>query len=165
MFKMLCVFATFFTVFSAENGLRGSKVTTLDVNVDEVEVWSQFTNFQERFSKKYESISELEERFQVFRTNFKQIITHNLDFTQNFTIPCSPTNNKMFDYWYSGDVLRRDNSQANAYNANIRVDAYIEVNQTPFRYGSLQLDSAKLKNGVPNSYLLARRALAHGCHL
>ena len=86
MFKMICLFATFFTVFSAENGLRGSKVTTLDVNVDEVEVWSQFTNFQERFSKKYESISELEERFQIFRTNFKQIITHNLDFTQNFTM-------------------------------------------------------------------------------
>lgn len=90
MFKMICLFTTFFTtfftVFSAENGLRGSKVTTLDVNVDEVEVWSQFTNFQERFSKKYESISELEERFQIFRTNFKQIITHNLDFTQNFTM-------------------------------------------------------------------------------
>jgi KDEL-tailed cysteine endopeptidase len=86
MFKMLCVFATFFSVFSAENGLRGSKVTTVDVNIDEFEVWSQFTNFQERFSKKYESNSELEERFQIFRTNFKQIITHNLDFTQNFTM-------------------------------------------------------------------------------
>ena len=84
MFKMLCVFATFLSVFSAENGLRGSEATTF--NVDEVEVWSQFTNFQERFSKKYGSISELEERFQIFRTNFKQIITHNLDFTQNFTM-------------------------------------------------------------------------------
>ncbi|CAB4153882.1 Bacteroidetes-Associated Carbohydrate-binding Often N-terminal [uncultured Caudovirales phage] len=84
--------------------------------------------------------------------NLSDISKVRTDFTQNFTIPCSPTNNKMFDYWYSGDVLRRDNSQANAYNANIRVDAYIEVNQTPFRYGSLQLDSAKLKNGVPNSY-------------
>jgi len=84
--------------------------------------------------------------------NLSDISKVRTDFTQNFTIPCSPTNNKMFDYWYSGDVLRRDDSQANAYNANIRVDAYIEVNQTPFRYGSLQLDSAKLKNGVPNSY-------------
>ena len=84
--------------------------------------------------------------------NLTDISKVRTDFTQNFTIPCSPTNNKMFDYWYSGDVLRRDDSQANAYNANIRVDAYIEVNQTPFRYGSLQLDSAKLKNGVPNSY-------------
>ena len=84
--------------------------------------------------------------------NLSDISKVRTDFTQNFTIPCSPTNNKMFDYWYSGDVLRRDNSQANAYNANIRVDAYIEVNSTPFRYGSLQLDSAKLKNGVPNSY-------------
>ena len=84
--------------------------------------------------------------------NLSDISKVRTDFTQNFTIPCSPTNNKMFDYWYSGDVLRRDDSQANAYNANIRVDAYIEVNSTPFRYGSLQLDSAKLKNGVPNSY-------------
>ena len=84
--------------------------------------------------------------------NLTDISKVRTDFTQNFSIPCSPTNNKMFDYWYSGDVLRRDDSQANAYNANIRVDAYIEVNQTPFRYGSLQLDSAKLKNGVPNSY-------------
>lgn len=86
--------------------------------------------------------------------NLTDISKVRTDFTQNFTIPCSPTNNKMFDYWYSGDVLRRDDSQANAYNANIRVDAYIEVNSTPFRYGSLQLDSAKLKNGVPNSYSL-----------
>lgn len=84
--------------------------------------------------------------------NLTDISKVRTDFTQNFTIPCSPTNNKMFDYWYSGDVLRRDDSQANAYNANIRVDAYIEINQTPFRYGSLQLDNAKLKNGVPNSY-------------
>jgi|GEM_PF-1451136 len=84
--------------------------------------------------------------------NLSDISKVRTDFTQNFTIPCSDTNNKMFDYWYSGDVLRRDDSQANAYNANIRVDAYIEVNSTPFRYGSLQLDSAKLKNGVPNSY-------------
>jgi KDEL-tailed cysteine endopeptidase len=84
MFKMICVFATFLSVFSAENGLRGSKVTTFDV--DEVEVWGQFTNFQERFSKKYETVQELDERFSVFRSNFKQIIAHNLDFTQNFTM-------------------------------------------------------------------------------
>jgi hypothetical protein len=84
--------------------------------------------------------------------NLTDISKVRTDFTQNFTIPCSDTNNKMFDYWYSGDVLKRDDSQANTYNANIRVDAYIEVNSTPFRYGSLQLDSAKLKNGMPNSY-------------
>lgn len=84
MFKILCLFATFLSVFSAQNGLRGSKVTNFDVN--EVEVWSQFTNFQERFSKKYESILELDKRFDIFRTNFKEIINHNLDFTQNFTM-------------------------------------------------------------------------------
>ena len=76
MFKMLCVFATFLSVFSAENGLRGSEATTF--NVDEVEVWSQFTNFQERFSKKYGSISELEERFQIVANLGKYYIRYEL---------------------------------------------------------------------------------------
>lgn len=85
MFKILCVFSTFLSVFSVEYGLRGSQVSQV-TNFDEVEIWNQFNNFQERFSKKYESILELDERFDIFRTNFKQIIAHNLDFTQNFTM-------------------------------------------------------------------------------
>ena len=67
------------------------------------------------------------------------------DFTQNFTIPCSPTNNKLFEYWYNAEV-------DGTFNANIRVDAYIEVNSIPFRFGSIQLDSCKLKKGFADSY-------------
>ena len=48
--------------------------------------WKQFNHFQERFSKKYETLQELEERFQVFRANVRNIILHNLDHTQNFTL-------------------------------------------------------------------------------
>jgi C1A family cysteine protease len=48
--------------------------------------WIQFTNFQKRFSKIYETAGELETRFEIFRTNLRNIILHNLDHTQNFTM-------------------------------------------------------------------------------
>lgn len=58
-------------------GLRGTKT------VDE---WTEFTNFQERFSKKYSSIEEFEQRFDIFRENVQNIINHNSDLSQNFTM-------------------------------------------------------------------------------
>ncbi|NBP59486.1 hypothetical protein EBU71_23600, partial [bacterium] len=54
--------------------------------LNEDDEWKQFTNFQERFSKRYENIQEMETRFQIFRTNLRNIILHNLDNTQNFTM-------------------------------------------------------------------------------
>ena len=55
----------FFNLSNAEN-------TTLNE-------WKQFTRFQDRFSKRYESIQELETRFQIFRSNLRNIILHNLN--------------------------------------------------------------------------------------
>jgi cathepsin L len=46
----------------------------------------QFSNFQERFSKRYDSLKEIDARFQIFRENLRNIILHNLDHTQNFTM-------------------------------------------------------------------------------
>ena len=81
MFKQLFFILSFFSLaLAGEKGLRG--LTFLDQN-DE---WKQFNHFQERFSKKYETLQELEERFQVFRANVRNIILHNLDHTQNFTL-------------------------------------------------------------------------------
>jgi KDEL-tailed cysteine endopeptidase len=56
------------------------------VSNDEVSHWREFTNFQERFSKRYSTIEELEVRFAVFRKNFIEIMKHNADFRQNFTM-------------------------------------------------------------------------------
>lgn len=67
------------------------------------------------------------------------------DFTQTFSIPATKNNNAVFEHWYNADV-------DGTFNVNIRVDAYLEVNTLPFRYGSIQLDSAKLKDGLPYSY-------------
>lgn len=67
------------------------------------------------------------------------------DFTQSFNVPCTKNNNSVFEHWYNADV-------DGTFNVNIRVEAYLEVNSLPFRYGSIQLDSAKLKDGLPYSY-------------
>ena len=82
MYKLLFLLASFLTVVSSE-GLRGRVMTSF---LDETDEWKQFSNFQERFSKRYETIQELESRFQIFRSNLKNIIVHNLDYRQNFTM-------------------------------------------------------------------------------
>jgi C1A family cysteine protease len=82
MFKMLFFVASFFTVSNADN-LRGRELTSFLDGNDE---WKQFTHFQDRFSKKYENIEELQTRFQIFRHNLRDIVIHNLDQTQNFTM-------------------------------------------------------------------------------
>lgn len=48
-------------------------------------VWEKFENFRERFHKKYESLEQLIERFEVFKDNFKFIEEHNRGFN-NFTL-------------------------------------------------------------------------------
>jgi C1A family cysteine protease len=82
MFKMLFFVASFFTVNNADN-LRGRELTSF---LDENDEWKQFTHFQDRFTKKYENIEELQTRFQIFRHNLRDIVIHNLDQTQNFTM-------------------------------------------------------------------------------
>ena len=48
--------------------------------------WSQFNVFLEKFGKKYENLEELESRFRIFSVNLRAILTHNLDYRQNFTM-------------------------------------------------------------------------------
>jgi len=54
-----------------------------DVDTNE---WKQFNAFLERFNKKYDSLKELEARFQIFGVNLRNILAHNLDHRQNFTM-------------------------------------------------------------------------------
>lgn len=85
MFQMFFLFASIFACASADN-LRGSQSDhELTFMAESVE-WDQFSNFRERFSKRYASLEELETRFSIFRENIHNIVLHNLDFTQNFTM-------------------------------------------------------------------------------
>ena len=82
MFRTLFLLASFLYVASSQ-GLRGNDMSNFLSENDE---WKQFSNFQEKFTKKYGSINELENRFQIFRTNLRNIVIHNLDRSQNFTM-------------------------------------------------------------------------------
>jgi C1A family cysteine protease len=82
MLRILFFAASFFTISGADN-LRGRQMTSF---LDENDEWSEFAHFQNRFNKKYENMDELQTRFQIFRHNLRDIIIHNLDQTQNFTM-------------------------------------------------------------------------------
>jgi len=71
------------------------------------------------------------------------------DYSQSFTIPATINNNKIFSHFYNSDVYKYNDTQT---NPNIRRDARIEINLTPFRTGKIQLEKANLKNGKPESY-------------
>ena len=47
---------------------------------------TEFTKFQQRFNKYYSNVQEMETRFLIFKTNLMQIISHNADRSQNFTM-------------------------------------------------------------------------------
>ena len=67
------------------------------------------------------------------------------DFSQCFTIPCSPINNAIFQHFYQNDVYATIDFQK-------RYNAYIEVDTVLFRRGKIQLEKTNLKNGQPDSY-------------
>ena len=78
------ILVSFFASVLSQSNLRGNIEST--VVDDHVFEWKEFSNFQERFSKKYSTLQEMEERFSVFRENFKAIRQHNSDRSQNFTM-------------------------------------------------------------------------------
>jgi C1A family cysteine protease len=55
------------------------------LQLSESNVWTEFTKFQDNFNKFYESVEEHEKRFSIFRNNFQEILTHNLN-DHNFTL-------------------------------------------------------------------------------
>jgi len=69
--------------FLNTNGERVSLRRELD---EEHENWRVFTNFQEQFSKKYETLEELEDRFKIFISNLHNINLHNAVIDNNYTM-------------------------------------------------------------------------------
>ena len=67
------------------------------------------------------------------------------DFSQSFSVPASPTNNRIFQHFYNSDVEQ-------TIDQNLRRKAYIEIDLTPFRTGKIQLEKSILKNGKVESY-------------
>ena len=66
------------------------------------------------------------------------------DFTQSFTVPASSHNNNIFEHFYESSVDGRDH--------NLRRNAYIEIQTTPFRSGKIQLEKSNVVNNRAESY-------------
>ena len=75
--------ALFVNVFG-QSHLRGNN--ELSTQFDDNFHWGEFTTFQERFEKRYNSMEEMETRFAIFKKNIINIIAHNSDANQNFTM-------------------------------------------------------------------------------
>lgn len=83
MLSMLLFIASFISVYGRDY-LR--KVTIETTHETDHEEWSMFTDYQKQFDKSYSSLDELKNRFQIFVENVRNIVRHNLDATQNFTM-------------------------------------------------------------------------------
>ena len=56
------------------------------VEYDNENDWKRFDLFKKKFNKKYDSDKEEDNRFGIFSQNIRNIIDHNLDLNQNFSL-------------------------------------------------------------------------------
>lgn len=78
--------------------------------------------------------------------NVRDIGTTFDDYSQSFTVPASPRNNKIFHYWYQAWV--------DGFDGRIRHAAYINFEGMRFKTGSVLLEGCKLIKGSPDNYKL-----------
>ena len=67
------------------------------------------------------------------------------DYSNGFTLPASPTNNAIFKHYYNVDLV-------GGFTANLRADAFIEINNNVFKQGVLELEEIQMKQGEPYAY-------------
>ena len=96
MMKLFFLVSSFFSVFAIDtesSSVSSSSVSSSSGSVHVNDVvnemdgfeWEEFNRFQNKFQKWYSSLEETLHRFEVFRSNFRDILIHNSDYTQNFT--------------------------------------------------------------------------------
>ena len=69
-----------------------------------------------------------------------------VEFTKDFTIPASKTNNQIFKHYYNYDI------STNFYDARFKTAAEIQLNNIPFKKGFVKLEGVDLKVNSPYAY-------------
>ncbi len=67
------------------------------------------------------------------------------DYSQQFNVPASTTNNKLFKHYYNFDV-------SNGYDARVKREALIKINGEDYKSGFVALSDVSMKNQNPYSY-------------
>ena len=82
---------------------------------------------------------------QIHIVNAKDVAKVFTPFSQQFSLPASSTNNKIFKHYYNNDII-------NGYDARFRVDAIIKLDGADFKVGKIRLDSVSMKNNKAHAY-------------
>ena len=77
--------------------------------------------------------------------NVKEIAKVFTEFTQTFSVPASSVNNKIFQHYYNFNIIE-------GFDARIKVDAKLELNDLPFKDGKIALQGVELKNNLAHTY-------------
>lgn len=77
--------------------------------------------------------------------NVRDIAKIFTEFTQTFAVPASKKNNKIFEHYYNFNIT-------NGFDARIKSAASIELNNLPFKEGTIRLEGVDLKNNVAHTY-------------
>ena len=96
-------------------------------------------------SEKLDTFKDEDVNIKLSVQNIKDISKLFADYTQNFSVPASNSNNAVFKHYYNADI-------SGGFDASLRKSATILLDKEPFREGSIELLSVNLKNGVASSY-------------
>ena len=77
--------------------------------------------------------------------NVRDISKIFVPFSQQFNLPASKTNNKLFSHYYNYDI-------DNGFDARYKANAEIKLNGVNYKKGKIRLNSVDLKDNAPYSY-------------
>lgn len=77
--------------------------------------------------------------------NVKDIEKVFTSFSKTFTVPASKKNNKIFKHYYNWDIVA-------GYDARLKRNAQIEINDILFQKGKIKLEGVDLKDKKPYAY-------------
>jgi hypothetical protein len=77
--------------------------------------------------------------------NVKDLAKVFTEFTQTFSVPASSVNNKIFQHYYNFDI-------SGGFDARIKADVRLELNDLPFKDGKIALQGVDLKNNLAHTY-------------
>jgi len=77
--------------------------------------------------------------------NIRDIAKIFTEFTQTFSVPASPNNNKIFKHYYNYNIV-------GGFDARQKVSASIELNYLTWKSGFIALNGVDLKNNIAHTY-------------